>query len=214
MITVYAFGNVTPLVRGITRDLRALWALEEAGLLYHVHPLDDVRGELKGAEYLQVNPFGQVPSIDDDGLRLFESGAIVLYVADKAGKLLPKDVQGRALAMQWAFAALSTLDPPFADLAAIDEFFADEAWAKERRPALVKSAQARLETLDELLSTRAYLLGDEFTAPDILLTSVLRFIQHTDLLDAAPHVSAYKKRCEARRAWTRVLAPYEERLAH
>jgi glutathione S-transferase len=177
----------------------------------HDHRLH-VRGELKGAEYLRINPFGQVPSIDDDGFKLFESGAIVLYVADKADKLLPRSLCARTLALQWAFAALSTLDPLFTDLAAIDRFFAEEAWAMERRPALVESVQARLLVLDGLLAGRAYLMGDEFTVPDILLTSVVRFIQHTGLLDAAPDVSAYKERCEARPAWRRVIAAYEERL--
>jgi glutathione S-transferase len=213
MLTVYAFGNVTPEVRGITRDLRALWAVEEAGLGYRVHSLDDIRGELRGEDYLRINPFGLVPSIDDDGFKVFESGAILLYVADKSGTLLPKDAKNRALATQWAFAALTTVEPAMTDLAAIDKFSTDEDWAKERRPMLVKAARANLKTLEAELAGRPYLLGDEFTVPDILLISVLRFIQHTDLLEDVPAVSAYKTRCEARPAWKRVLAAYEARLA-
>ena len=212
MITVYAFNNVPPVVKGMSRDLRVLWALEETGLAYRVHPLDGVRGDLKSPEYLRVNPFGIAPSIDDDGFRLFESAAIVLYLADKAGKLAPKDAKGRALARQWAFAALNTLEPPLIEIFAIDRFFADKAWAKERRPARVETARGRLAALDNELAGRAYLAGDEFTAPDILMTSVLRFVQHTDLLDGAPNVAAYKARCDGRPAWKKVLAEHEKRL--
>jgi glutathione S-transferase len=172
-----------------------------------------MRGELRGEDYLRINPFGRVPSIDDDGFKLFESGAILLYVADKSGALLPKDAKKRALATQWAFAALDTVEPAMTDLAAIDRFSPDAAWAKERRPMLAKAAQASLKTLEAELAGRPYLAGDEFTIADILLISVLRFIQHTDLLGDVPAVSAYKARCEARPAWKRVLAAYEARLA-
>ena len=103
MITVYAFGKVVAPVHGITRDLRVLWALEETGLPYRVHTLEGLRSELRGADYLAVNPFGTVPAIDDDGFRLFESAAIVLYLADKAGRLLPADREV-ATAKYWAAA--------------------------------------------------------------------------------------------------------------
>lgn len=213
MITVYAFGNVTPEVRGITRDLRALWALEEGGLPYRVHPLDDMRGELSGADYLHVNPFGLVPAIDDDGFRLYESAAILFYVAEKAGKLLPKVAKARALAMQWAFTALSTVEPAITELASIDKFFADQAWAKERRPALVETVEKSLAILNKHLAGRPYIMGNEFSAPDILVSTVLRQIQHTDLLDAAPNTSAYKARCEDRPGWKKIYGEYQQRLA-
>lgn len=213
MITAYAFSNVPPSVKGVSRDLRALWALEEAGLPYRIHPLDGVRGDQRSAEYALVNPFGVVPAIEDDGFKLFESAAIVFYIADKAGKLAPQDARKRALATQWALAALNTVEPLMVDVFAIDKFFADQAWGKERRPARVEVAQKRLAALDQQLAGRLYLMGNEFTAPDILMTSVLRFIQHTDLLDAAPNVAAYKARCEQRPAWKKVLAAHEKRLA-
>jgi len=213
MITVYAFGNVVAPVRGITRDLRALWALEESGLPYRVHTLDDIRGELGTPEYARVSPFGLIPAIDDDGFKVFESGVIVFYISDKAGKLLPKDIKGRALAMQWAFAALNTMEPDAVTIAAIDKFFADQAWARERRPALSRSLEARLAVLGRALTDRPYLLGDEFTVPDILMISVLRFIQHTDLPGAVQNVAAYKSRCEDRPAWKKTFAAYEQRLA-
>ena len=116
------------------RDLRALWALEESRLPYRLHPLDFASGELKQPEYTRIQPFGQIPSIDDEGFVLFESAAIVLYLAEKSGKLLPPSREGRALAAQWAFAAVNTVEPAMAELFSLDHFAADEHWAKERRP--------------------------------------------------------------------------------
>jgi len=213
MITVYVFGNAPPPVRGVTRDLRALWALEESGLAYQLHPLDFARGELKSPEYRRIQPFGQIPAIDDQGFRLFESAAIVLHVADRAGRLLPETREGRVLAAQWAFAAVNTVEPALAELFSIDHFAADEGWAKERRPALAEQVQARLATLDHELARRPYLLGHAFNAPDIVMSTVLRLVQHTDLLRAAPNVADYQARCEARPAWRRVLAEHQQRLA-
>ena len=213
MLTVYAFGNVPAPVIGVTRDLRVLWAAEEAGLPYRIHALDFARGELRGPEYLRVNPFGLVPAIDDGGFRLFESAAIVLYIAEKSHRLLPAEPAARARALQWAFAAVDTVESSMADLFVIDKFHADKAWAKERRPMLVATVQKRLASLDLELVGRSYLLGEEFGAQDILMTSALRMLQHTDLLDAAPDVAAYKARCEARPAWGKIYAAYEQRLA-
>jgi len=213
MIRVYVFGNAPPPVRDVTRDLRALWALEESGLPYMLHPLDFAHGELKRPEYTSIQPFGQIPSIDDDGFRLFESAVIVLYLAEKAGRLLPETLQGRALAAQWAFAAVNTVEPPLAELFSIDHFAADQPWAKERRPTVVAGVQARLATLERVLSVRPYVLGDEFSAPDVLMTTVLRLVQHTDLLRAVPNVAAYQERCQARHAWRKVISEHRHRLA-
>jgi glutathione S-transferase len=213
MITVYAFGNVPPPVVGVTRDLRVLWALEEAGLAYRVHALDFARGDLSSPEYLLVNPFGLVPAIDDGGFKLFESAAIVRYIAEKTGKLLPASAEGHALAAQWTLAAMATVEPKMVDLFVVDKFHPDKTWAQERRPALEEVARKRLAALDAELAGRHYLLGNEFTAPDILMCTVLRMIQHTDLLEAAPNVVAYKQRCESRPAWRKIYAAYEQRLA-
>lgn len=212
MITVYGFGNVTPEVIGITRDLRVLWTLEECGLPYRVHGLDDMAGDLKSAAYLGVNPFGQVPAIDHDGVVLFESGAIVAYLAQQSGRLMPSDAAERAQALQWAFAALDTIETPLTDIATIDLFAADAAWAKERRPVLVGRARDRLAALDGVLADKPYLLGDQFTYPDILMATALHEIQHTDLLSAHVHVVAYVARCDGRPAWHRCLAAYRKRL--
>lgn len=213
MITVYVFGNVPQPVTDVSRDLRVLWALEELGLPYRVHPLDFARGELKSEGYLRVNPFGKIPAIDDGGFSLFESAAIVLHLARKAAALLPADHEGRMRAVQWAFAAVNTVEPPMVELFTLDHFYAGEAWAKERRPAVVADAQQRLATLDAELGKRPYVLGDAFSASDILLSAVLRLVQHTPYLAAAKHVAAYKRRCESRPAFRKVLAEHRQRLA-
>jgi glutathione S-transferase len=211
MITVYVFGNAPAPVWGVTRDLRAVWALEESGLDYRLRPLDYFGGELKSAEYLGIQPFGQIPAIDDEGFRLFESAQIVLYAAERSGRLLPGDARGRALAGQWAFAAVNSVEPPLADLFVIDHFETDAA--RQRRPQVVEHAQARIAALERELARRPYLLGDAFAAPDILMSTVLRLAQHTDLLRAAPAVAAYQQRCEARPAWQKVIAAHQQRLA-
>jgi glutathione S-transferase len=211
MITAYAFSKVPPPVKGVTRDLRILWALEEAGLPYQISPLDGVRGDQRGADYALINPFGAVPSFDDDGFKLFESGAIVTYIADKSGKLLPKEPKQRAIANQWMFAALNTVEPALIEIFAIDRFYHDTAWGKERRPMRVDNAKARLNTLEKELEKRPYLAGQDFTAADILMTTVLRFVQQTDLVSSLRNVAAYKARCERRASWEKVLADHETR---
>jgi glutathione S-transferase len=197
----------------VTRDLRALWALEESGLPYRLQRLDYERGELKRPRYTRLNPFGQIPAIDDDGFTLFESAAIVLHVAEKAGALLPKSREDRTRATQWAFAAVNTVEPPIVELFAADAFFADQAWVKERRPMLVDRIKQRLAALEGEFAKRPYLLGAEFSAPDILMATVLRLVQQPDLLTAVPNVAAYLARCEARPAWQRVIAEHRQRLA-
>jgi len=213
MITVYVFGNAPAPVRDVTRDLRALWVLEESGLPYRLERLDYARGELKRPSYTRIHPFGQIPAIDDDGFTLFESAAIVLHVAGKAGQLLPKSREDRTRATQWAFAAVNTVEPPIVELFAADAFFAEQAWVKERRPTLVERVKARLAALEGEFAKRPFVLGVDFSAPDILMATVLRLVQQPDLLAAFPNVSGYLERCEARHAWRKVLAEHRQRLA-
>ena len=195
MITVYVFGDARAPVRTVMRDLRALWALEESGLPYRIERLAFARGAL-----------------DDGGFTLFESAAIVLYVAEKAGHLLPATSDGRARAQQWAFAAVNTVEPAIAELYSIDALFAGQPWVRRRRPAVTRQVQRRIAELDRELAGRAYLLGSEFGAPDILMATVLR-LAPADLLAAAPHAADYLARCEARPAWAKVLAEHRQRLA-
>lgn len=204
MITVYGGINVPPPVKGgFVRDLRPLWALEEVGLQYKIHGLDMTKGDHRGDAYAAVSHFGTVPAIEEDGFKLFESGAILLHIAEKSGKLVPKDPKGRALTHQWMFAALNTVEPALLELFAIDRFYQDAAWAKERRPMRVDNAKARLAVLEKELAKRPYVTGSEFSAADILMVTVLRFVQHTDLL--TPNIAAYKARCEKRAAFEKAL---------
>jgi glutathione S-transferase len=212
MIIAYVFGSVVKPVIGVTRDLRILWALEETGLPYRLQALDFARGDLRAPDYVRVSPFACIPAIDDDGFTLFESAAIVLYLADKAGKLLPADARSRTLATQWAFAAVNTVEPALIQLFAMDKFSPNPS-AEARRPSVVETVQRRLASLDQQLADRPFLMGNEFTAPDILMATVLRIVRYTDLLAAVPNVAGYKARCEERPAWKKVIAAYEERLA-
>src|SRR5678816_4002029 len=111
MITLYGFGRIFPEGHGETKDLRAQWALEETGLPYRVEALDQTAGDLDSDAYMRISPFRQAPVIDDDGFVVAESAAVVLYVAEKARKLIPADVKGRTRVVQWCFAAASTVEP-------------------------------------------------------------------------------------------------------
>ncbi|HEV2818232.1 MAG TPA: glutathione S-transferase family protein [Allosphingosinicella sp.] len=206
MIRVSAFKSVPPFAQGLVRDLRVRWAIEEAGLEYEPVLLGD--GEKDGADYRAWQPFGQVPAYEEDGLRLFESGAIVLHIAGKeevGEALLPAEPAARARATEWMFAALNTIEPQIQNLAAIDLFYAAEDWAKERRPGAEQMAQKRLADLATALGDSDWLADDRFTAGDLLMASVLRILRHTDLV-AEAGLGAYLERCEARPAFERALA--------
>jgi glutathione S-transferase len=203
MIRVSAFRWVPPFARGLVRDLRVRWALEEAGIAYEerlIGPEDQASKSYRG-----LQPFGQVPAFEEDGLVLFESGAIVLHVAERSEALMPSDPKRRARVTTWMFAALNTIEPRIQNLAEIDLFHAEEEWAKERRPAAVEAAKARLATLGDWLAGRDY-LEDRFTAADLLMTTVLRILRHTDLVAQMPVLEAYRLRCEARPAFEKALA--------
>jgi glutathione S-transferase len=206
MIKVSAFKSVPPFARGLVRDLRVRWALEEAGLAYQPVLLGD--GEKDSAEYRGWQPFGQVPAYEEDGLRLFESGAIVLHIAGKteAGEaLLPADPPARAKATEWVFAALNTIEPQIQNLAAIDLFYAGEDWAKARRSGAEQMVQKRLADLATALGDQDWLDGGRFTAGDLLMATVLRILRHTGLV-AEAGLDPYLARCEARPAFQRALA--------
>jgi glutathione S-transferase len=213
MIVCYAFGMVPPFARGLVRDLRVRWALEEAGLPYRVTLVGDREGEMPPSEYRRRQPFGQIPAIEDGDLTLFESGAIVLYVAERTDKLLPTEGRARARVHQWMFAALNTIEFPVMELAGIDLFWPDEGWAKERRPAAVEAVRKRLGDLATSLDGRDHLVG-AFSAADVLMVSVLRILRHTNLVAEHPALLAYEERCEARPAFKKALAdqmaPFQE----
>jgi glutathione S-transferase len=205
MINCYAFGAVPPFAQGLVRDLRVRWALEEAGLPYRVTLVGYGEDAMPLPDYRAVQPFGQIPAIEDGDLTLFESGAIVHHVAQRSNALLPDEPRERAHVIQWMFAALNTIEMPIMELAGIDLFYAHERWAQDRRPAAVEAVQRRLAELAGCLDGRDHLVG-RFSAADILMTSVLRILRHTDLLQEQPALLAYKERCEARPAFTKALA--------
>ena len=210
MITLHAFGRVHPMVHGLTRDLRVEWALEELELPYRVHGLDHTGGETSRDEFRRISPFKQLPLIDDDGFVLAESGAILLYLAEKAGRLA--DLKTRATVTRWCFAALTTIEPVVAMIVLTDfEKKADDV-TKERRATLVKSADRGLAGLETCLGEHAYVTGAEFTVADILTTTVLRQARRAGLLANYPRCEAYRRACEARPAWARAVAAYEARL--
>ena len=161
--------------------------------------------EKKSKEYRAMQPFGQVPAYEGDGLVLFESGAILLHIAEQSDVLMPSDAKGRARTITWMFAALNSIEPGIQNLAAIDLFHAEEDWAKARRPGALKDAQVRLAALSDWLDGRDY-LEDRFTVADLLMTTVLRIPRNTDLIAQMPVLEAYRLRCEARPAFTRALA--------
>jgi glutathione S-transferase len=211
MITLYGFGTIFPEGRGETKDLRAQWALEETGLPYRVHALDHTGGELDSDAYGRINPFRQAPAIDDDGFVVTESAAVVLYVAEKAGKLIPSDVQGRTRVVQWCFAAVATVEPTLVCLDMIAIFDGGKA-AQTLHEEVPKLAQRWLGGVERRLEGREWLACDDFTAADIMMAGVLRTIRKTDLMDPFPRLKAYYQRCIARPAWQRTLSLYAERL--
>ena len=153
MIRISAFKWVPDFARGQVRDLRVRWALEEAGLPYQARLLE--QGEQDKPEYRALQPFGQVPIFEEDGLVLFESGAIVLHIGERCEALLPKDPGARARATQWVVAALNSVEPHVANAALIDIFYADQEWAKLRRPSAREFAQRRLLGLARALGRRS-----------------------------------------------------------
>ncbi len=208
MITLYAFGRVHPGMIGKGRDLRAQWALEETGLPYRVHALDYIAGELDGPAYSKLSYFHQVPVIDDEDFIVAESGAVLLYIAEKAGKLIPADLKGRTQVVQWCFAALATVEKPLFEIQMIDIGVRGKE-TQEQRASLVNEASRRLDGLERRLDGREWIAGEEFTVADILLATVLR--PHSKLIEPYPQLKAYSARALARPAWQRTLNLCAER---
>jgi glutathione S-transferase len=211
MITLYGFGRIFPEGRGETKDLRVQWALEETGLPYRFHALDHTAGELDSESYSRISPFRQAPVIDDDGFVVAESAAVVLYLAEKAGKLIPGDVQGRTRVVQWCFAAVSTVEPTLTCIDMIEIFDGGKA-APKLHADVRKLARNWLGHVERRLQDREWIACADFTVADIMMAGVLRTIRKTDLMEPFPRIKAYYDRCRARPAWQRTLALCAERL--
>jgi glutathione S-transferase len=204
MISISALRWVPDFAQGYVKDLRVRWALEEAGLPYTVR--SQTQADRDTAEYRSWQPFGQVPAFEEDGLRLFESGAIVLHIGERSEVLLPKDIQARARAVQWLVAALNSIEPSAALLAAIDGPYRDETWAQLRRPSLSETVRHRLDALCQALGDRPFLDGDRFTVGDLVMTTVLRDLDNNEVLTSNERLAVYVARCMARPAFKRAHA--------
>ena len=198
-----AFKWVPPIAQGLVRDIRVRWALEEAHLSYEEKLLDF--GGQSTPEHRAVQPFGQVPVYEEDGLTLFESGSIVMHIGEQSPILLPLEPAARARVRTWMFAALNSVEPHVQALVAIDLFFAKEAWAPLRRPSALAMAQARLNAVAAALTDRDY-LERQFSGADVLMATVLRLLRHTTVVSDISVLAAYQARCEARPAFQRALA--------
>ena len=203
MITITAFEWVPDFARGQVRDLRVRWALEEAGLPYRTRLL--VQGEQDKPEYRALQPFGQVPILEEDGSVLFESGAILLHLGARSEVLLPKDEAARARATQWLVAAINSVEPALVNLFLIDQVFVKEEWAKLRRQGAFDFAKRRLTGLSNALGDKPYLDGERFTVGDLMMATVLRIPAYSDLVTADPRLGPYLARCTSRPAFKRAL---------
>ena len=203
MITITGYDWVPDFAKGLVRDHRVRWALEEAGLEYRVN-LTSQEERLTSA-YRARQPFSQVPAYHDDDVTLFETGAIVLHVGRKSAALLPTDQAGQARATAWVFAALNSVEPFINGLIDVDAFNRDEPWAQQSRPHWVTMVKKRLSDLAEHLNGREW-LEDRFTAGDLMMATVLRIPRHTDLVTSDRTLALYLARCEERPAFQKALA--------
>ena len=201
--TITAFEQSPDRGRGLARDMRVRWALEEVGQPYEVR-LVSFR-EMKEPAHLALHPFGQIPTYEDGDLALFESGAIVLHIAERHAGLLPGDANARARAITWMFAALNTVEPALVAREVTLLMERDKPWYEQRRPLVEERARKPLGQLSARLGDAEWLEG-EFSAGDLLMAAVLFRSQGTGILDEYPNLSAYVARGEARPAFQRAFA--------
>lgn len=209
MLKVYGFSRVNKIARGNTRDLRVLWALEEMGLPYEIVGLDHPNHDLDSPEFRAKNPFGQLPVIDDDGVVVTESGAILLYLARKSGKLMPHDLAGEAQVLRWSIAALNSIEPP-----TLTRWFVGMMGDKTSKAheALSGWSAMRLKQLDGCLENRSYIATDDFTVADLLMTHVLLIAEKEGMLTDHANIRAYRARCLDRPAWKKTIDAYNDRV--
>jgi glutathione S-transferase len=206
-ITITAFERSPDGGKGLARDTRVRWALEEAGQPYEVR-LVSFRA-MKEPAHLALHPFGQIPTYEEGDLVLFETGAIVLHIAEHHAELLPNDANARARAIAWMFAAVNSVEPPILDLVTAKIVERDKPWAKERLPLVEGRIRDRLQQLSRRLGSADWLDG-AFSAGDLMMVSVLLRLRASGLLDEYPNLAAYVARGEARPAYKRA---FEAQLA-
>jgi glutathione S-transferase len=200
--TITAFRQSPDRGRGLARDMRVRWALEEVGQPYEVRLISF--GEMKQPAHRALHPFGQIPTYEEGHLALFESGAIVLHIAERHAGLLPADADARARAIAWMFAALGTVEPPVVERSMATIVERDMSWFAARLPMLDERVHARLDELSARLGDADWLDG-AFSAGDLLMVTVLQRAKAAGLLDGHPTLAAYVARAEARPAFRRAF---------
>ena len=201
--TITAFERSPDRGMGLSRDVRIRWALEEVGQPYDVRPVSFAA--MKQPSHLQVHPFGQIPTYEEGDLALFESGSILLHIAEQHPGLLPADRDARARAITWMFAAVGTVEPPILDLQTARFAEGDKSWAGERMLLVKDRIRDRLRQLSARLGDAEWLDG-AFSAGDLMMVHVLLRLRPSGLLDEFPGLAAYVARGEARAAYKRAFA--------
>ncbi|VVT13244.1 Glutathione S-transferase [Sphingomonas sp. EC-HK361] len=202
VITTFAW--VPEFARGFVRDIRPRWACEEVSQPYEV----DLIRDAKTPDYKRRQPFGQVPTYRDDAVDIFESGAIVLHIAERAGKLIPTDPGARIRAIQWLTCALNSVEPFVMALPINDIFEADREWSRARHDKVVEDLEGRLADLEASLGDRTWLDGEVFTVGDLMMVSVLGGLRGTPVLGGFPALAAYVARGEDRPAHRKAMADH------
>lgn len=202
-ITITAFERSPDGGKGLARDTRVRWALEEAGLSYEVRPVSFTA--MKEPAHLALQPFGQIPVYQENDLVLFESGAIVFHIASHSPTLLPEEPKARARAITWLFAALNTVEPPVLDLVVVKFQEGDKPWSKDRLPLVLDRIRHRLQQLSTRLGDAEWLDGS-FSVGDLMMISVLLRLKVAGILNEFPSLAAYAARGEARPAYQRAFA--------
>jgi len=200
---ITAFERSPDRGKGLARDMRVRWALEEVGQRYDVR-LVSFRA-MKESAHLALHPFGQIPTYEEGDLALFESGAIVLHIAERHPGLLPENANARSRAINWMFAALSTMEPPIIDREGAKLVERDKSWYEQRLPLLDDRVRNRLRQLSSRLGDADWLDG-AFSAGDLMMIEVLLRLKGSDLVAEHPNLSAYVARGEARPAFKRAFA--------
>jgi len=201
-ITITAFERSPDGGKGLARDTRVRWALEEVGQPYEVRPVSFCA--MKETAHLALHPFGQIPTYEEDGLTLFETGSIVFHIAQRHAGLLPVDPNARARAITWMFAALSTIEPPILELANAKLLERDKPWNEQRLPIVVDRVRDRLKQLCVRLGDADWLEG-AFSAGDLMMVSVLIRLKASGILDDFTNLAAYVARGETRPAYKRAF---------
>jgi len=202
-ITITAFESSPDRGKGLARDTRVRWALEETGQPYEVRLVSFKA--MKEPAHLALNPFGQIPTYEEGDLALFETGAIVLHIAERHAGLLPDEANARARAIMWMFAAVNTVEPPILDLATARLVEADKSWSAERMQLVEDRVRVRLSQLSSRLGDADWLDG-AFSAGDLMMVHVLQRLKSSGMLDEHPNLAAYVARGEARPAFKRAFA--------